>query len=84
MSLFENQSYKTLIKAAVAEGNFGPRGTYDPTDPLTDSPKACVVPVPALLTPPPWLRMNPMRSWQMPCPRSTPKQGPEANNASLG
>ena len=66
MSLFENLSYQTLIKAAVAEGNFGPRRTYDPTDPQTDSPKACVVPVRALLAPPPWLLMNPMRLWQIP------------------
>ena len=65
MSLFENQSYKTLIKAAVAEGNFGPRRTYDPTDPRTDSSKACVVSMHALLTPLPWLLMNPMRSWQI-------------------
>ena len=58
MLLFENLSYKTLIKAAVAEGNFGPRRTYDPTDLWTASPKACVVPVRAILTPPPWLLMN--------------------------
>ena len=58
MLLFENLSYKTLIKAAVAEGNFGPRRTWDPTGPRTDSPKACVMPVRALLAPPPWLLMN--------------------------